>query len=572
MDARQPEQPSSNRDWVEQELGGVRLGDVRLDRRLLNTATRMADRPTATNPQRLDWDELRGFYRVAHAPRAQLHLLQEFHRLRTRQRMGACPNRVLIVHDTTELDFTDHPAVHADLGPIGTGAGVGLLQHNSVAFDPEGKQLLGLVYQQLAKRRPRPADETRAERASRANKESRLWLEGIRGVGLAPAGKRWIHVCDRGADFFEAMQLALDQRQEFLIRIRQDRRVKVFGVDEETEQEREQVQSLQQSIREIVSATTRVVEVASRGGRPAREVTVQVGWRPVVLQPPQPDGLRRGLRPLSVTLIRVWEEGVDVARGVAAVAKAAVKTAEMAVKTAEMAVKTTEAAVQAAKRKAAREQAMAAVVLLQAEVVAAKAAVVAANAEAKAAVAQVESYLDWWLATNGPIDSAADAERAVSDYEWRWPVAEEYHKVEKSGLRIESQRFESYAPLVAALAILAVVAIRVLQLRYARDSQPEADAQTIATPEEIDLVGRATKRAGRVLTVKQFVDAVARLGGHLGRKGDGPPGWGTLWRGYQRLKDMLLGAELMHETADREGAPRDPPERQSARRGAPESR
>lgn len=572
MNAEQPEQPSSNRDWIEQELGEVSLGDARLDRRLLEIATRMADQPTATNPQRLDWNELRGFYRVVHAPRAQLHILQEPHRLLTRERMSACPQRVLIVHDTTELDFTAHPAIHADLGPIGNGAGVGLLQHNSVAFDPEGKQVLGLVFQQVVKRRPRPANETCSQRACRANKESQLWLDGIRGVGLAPPDKRWIHVCDRGGDFLEAMQLAVDQRQEFLIRIHQNRRVKVFEVDEETEQEQVQLQTLHEAIREIVPATTKVVEVASRGGRPAREATVQVGSCPVVLQPPQPDGLRRGLRPLPVTLIRVWEEGVDVAREAAAVAKAAVKTAEATVKTAEAAVQAAEAVVKTAKRKAAREQATATVVSLQAEVVAAKAVVVAANVEKKAAVAQVETYLDWWLATNSPIDSVADTVQAVSDYEWRWPVAEEYHKVEKSGLRIESQRFESYGPLVAALAILAVVAIRVLQLRYARDSQPEADAQTIATPEEIELVGRATKRAGKVLTVKQFVDAVARLGGHLGRKGDGPPGWGTLWRGYQRLKDMLLGAELMRETADGEGAPRDPPGRQGTRRGDPEAR
>lgn len=67
MDAAKP---TGNRDWVEQELGEVRLGDARLDRRLLETATRMADRPTATNPQRLDWNELRGLYRVAHTPRA----------------------------------------------------------------------------------------------------------------------------------------------------------------------------------------------------------------------------------------------------------------------------------------------------------------------------------------------------------------------------------------------------------------------------------------------------------------------------------------------------------------------
>ena len=29
MNTEQPEQPTSNRDWIEQELGGVNLGDAR---------------------------------------------------------------------------------------------------------------------------------------------------------------------------------------------------------------------------------------------------------------------------------------------------------------------------------------------------------------------------------------------------------------------------------------------------------------------------------------------------------------------------------------------------------------
>ena len=558
-------QPTSNRDWVEQELGEVRLGDARLDRRLLETATRMADRPTATNTQRLDWNELRGLYRVAHAPRAQPNILQETHRLRTRQRMDACPGRVLLVHDTTELDFTSHPAAHHCLGPIGTGGGFGFLQHNSLAFDPEGKQILGLAFQQLVKRKPQPEGETRDERARRADKESRLWLEGIRGIGLAPAAARWIHVCDRGGDFFEAMQLVRERHQEFLIRIHQDRRVVVTGVDEETEEELEVMQSLHATIRGITSAATKVVTVASRGGRPAREVKVQIGSRPAILQPPQPDGARRGLRPLQVTPIRVWEEGVEEARAAAASAKAAARAAEQTAKAAEKTAKAAETAVAAAKEKEAWDEALAESVAAREAAGTAKAAAVVAKEKAKAAATRVARYLDWWLGTNGPIETVADVERAVSDYEWRWPVAEEYHEVEKSGLKIESQRFESYGPLAAALAILAVVAIRVLQLRYARDSHPEASAETIATPEEIEMAGRATRRIGRVLSVKQFVDAVARLGGHLGRKGDGPPGWATLWRGYQRLKDMLLGAELMRETAggdpsDDENTPRDSPD------------
>lgn len=137
-------------------------------------------------------------------------------------------------------------------------------------------------------------------------------------------------------------------------------------------------------------------------------------------------------------------------------------------------------------------------------------------------------------------------------------MAEEYHKVEKSGLRIEAQRFETAAALTAALAILAVAAVRLLQLRYARDEQPDADASEAATPEEIEMAAKATNFPGPTMTVKQFVDCVARLGGTLGRKCDGPPGWMSLWRGRQRLADLLLGQRFSQTTTEFEPKHNDP--------------
>jgi hypothetical protein len=518
----------SNRGWVEQEFAGVSLGDCRRDARLREAATAMLDRPTASNPQRLDWNELRAFYRVANGPRATLDNVQGGHRQRTRERMAATAGRVLVVHDTTELDFTAHPAVHGQLGPVGGGGGVGLLQHNSLAFDPEGKRVLGLVHQQLECRRPRPAGETRQERAWRPDKESRLWLGGIRGVGRCPPGCRWVDVCDRGADYFEAMGESRRQGHEFLIRIRQDRRVRVPGVDEGTGAAADEGQSLHEAVAGIAAAATKAVAVAGKGGRPGREAEVHVGYRAVRLQPPQPDGARRGLTSLPVTLIRVWEPGAVEARAAADEAKRSAERRRREVKAAA-----------AAAAAAGPGQAEA-----QAELARRRGRWAEAQEAAQAATRRQNEYLDWWLATDSPVGSAADALRAVSDYEWRWPVAEEYHKAEKSGLRIEGQRFETRRALTAALAIIAVVAVRLLQLRYARDERPEAAAETVATPAEIDLVAKATKSPGPAMTVQEFVDRVARLGGYLGRTGDGPPGWQSLWRGYQRLTDLLLGQEL----------------------------
>ncbi|NGX60032.1 MAG: hypothetical protein KR126chlam3_01194, partial [Chlamydiae bacterium] len=45
-------------------------------------------------------------------------------------------------------------------------------------------------------------------------------------------------------------------------------------------------------------------------------------------------------------------------------------------------------------------------------------------------------------------------------------------------------------------------------------------------------------------TVRDFWRCLARLGGFIGRKSDGEPGWQTIWAGYRVLQDMLLGASL----------------------------
>jgi hypothetical protein len=38
--------------------------------------------------------------------------------------------------------------------------------------------------------------------------------------------------------------------------------------------------------------------------------------------------------------------------------------------------------------------------------------------------------------------------------------------------------------------------------------------------------------------------ALAALGGHLGRTGDGPPGWQTRWLGLRSLRLLVEGVRL----------------------------
>ena len=85
---------------------------------------------------------------------------------------------ILILHDTTTLDFSTHHALQGK-GPVGDGDGTGFLQHNSLAFRPDGGRLLGLVHQQFTVRQPAPDRESAAARKSRQGRESLLWSEGI---------------------------------------------------------------------------------------------------------------------------------------------------------------------------------------------------------------------------------------------------------------------------------------------------------------------------------------------------------------------------------------------------------
>jgi hypothetical protein len=458
--------------WAEGEFGLVPQLEKRLRERLVEAAATLAERPDGSLPQHFDWAELKGFYGLIHKMADTPERLQAIHRERTRQRMTR-PEPVLNIHDTTQLDFTEHAVVRDLLGPVGDDGGCGFIQHNSLAIDPSGPRVLGLIFQQTFVRDKAPADETRGQRQDRAARESARWAAGIRGIGPAPAGTCWVDICDRESDFFEPMAVSRMLGHHFLIRLCQNRRVQALAAEATAD---EAATHLLEAARRLPPAAQDVVSIASRGGRPARQARVQLASTRLLVAAPVKDKKWKGHPPLAVTVLRVWEPEPPAG----------------------------------------------------------------------------QEALEWILGTDLSVGSPADLLRYRDWYALRWPTAEEYHKVEKTGLGIEKVRFETRGRLLAVLALLSVVAVRVLDLRWRRDADPEADARTIATPQEIEVVIKATKHRGTRLTVQAFVDGVAKLGGYLGRKGDGPPGWRSLWRGYQRLADMLLGVELLAASGSQE--------------------
>jgi hypothetical protein len=155
----------------------------------------------------------------------------------------------------------------------------------------------------------------------------------------------------------------------------------------------------------------------------------------------------------------------------------------------------------------------------------------------------VEEPLEWILWCSVPTQTLAEGLERRNWYSTRWLV-EVYHHIQKNGCSQEERRFETAEAMSVCLALLSAVAVRVFQLRNALETQPEAPAAQVATPTEIAIIRRTSKHKGRRFTVRNFVHGVAKLGGFVGRKSDGDPGVQTLWRGYQRLQDILEGYEL----------------------------
>jgi hypothetical protein len=150
--------------------------------------------------------------------------------------------------------------------------------------------------------------------------------------------------------------------------------------------------------------------------------------------------------------------------------------------------------------------------------------------------------LEWVLYTDQRTETLEEALDGAMDYGTRFLI-EEFHKGLKTGLNAEELQLETAHRLFAAIAVMSIVALRLLDLRELGRAVPEAPAKvTGLSVLELELLSLAVNRT--LPTVASVLLAVGRLGGHMNRRRDGMPGWITLWRGMKVLRLMVRGAEL----------------------------
>jgi hypothetical protein len=448
----------------EVNFGGAVLGDARRTARLIQLADEIAAHPEGSLPQKLaDPGSYQAMYRLCKSRHVTHAAVLEPHRQSTLEKMRACEQTTLVIHDTTELDYTSRTMLRDQLGQIGDGGGRGYECHNSLAVVAETRELLGLANQILHHRADVPKRESVAAKREREDRESLLWLRGSQSVGYPPAGRQWVDVCDRGADTFEFLDDEDRRHRSYVVRSNYNRAILTGHGDAAGE---EHSFLLHDYMRSQEAIGGRAVFVPGGHGRKARWAKCLISVVAVRIVAPHVKRGQHRSEPLCVWAVRVWE--ID-------------------------------------------------------------------------APADVTEPLEWLLLTNVPTANLVESVERIQWYESRW-IIEDFHKAQKTGCGIESLQFDSIDRLEPMIALLSVAAVTLVNLREAARQEETATEPAVAYVPLIHVAVLSVwrYRERRVdLTVREYIMALARLGGHQNRKSDGAPGWITLWRGWNKLMQMV---------------------------------
>jgi hypothetical protein len=160
--------------------------------------------------------------------------------------------------------------------------------------------------------------------------------------------------------------------------------------------------------------------------------------------------------------------------------------------------------------------------------------------------------VEWLLLTTRSIATTDEALERLTWYTLRWGI-EVWHKVLKSGCRIEKIQLETADRLVRCLTLYSVIAWRILYATMLARAVPDAPCSALLDDAEWQgLYGRIHRVARAPTTppsLAQAVGWIAKLGGFQGRKGDGDPGVTVMWNGFQRLVEIAEMYRILHQDA-----------------------
>ncbi|MDE2876556.1 MAG: IS4 family transposase [Gemmatimonadota bacterium] len=156
------------------------------------------------------------------------------------------------------------------------------------------------------------------------------------------------------------------------------------------------------------------------------------------------------------------------------------------------------------------------------------------------------SPIRWLLFTTLPANTLEDCRTVVGYYAQRWRI-EDWHRILKSGCKVEELENRSADRLARAVAINLVIAWRIHLMTLLGRDHPELSPDILFSKLEIKALKAfaARQRYAPPDTLAGAVLTMARIGGHIHRTRGPPPGTKVIWRGYATLVEWCIGHELM---------------------------
>jgi hypothetical protein len=152
--------------------------------------------------------------------------------------------------------------------------------------------------------------------------------------------------------------------------------------------------------------------------------------------------------------------------------------------------------------------------------------------------------LCWRLYSSEPAETFAQARQVAEDYAQR-PQIEVFHKAWKSGCRVEERRQQDPQNLQRMGQILAFIAVRLVQLSQLAHAQPNASCEPLLERPAWQCLWQSVEPQKPLPknppSCQWTIQALGRLGGFQDTKRTGRIGWQTIWHGYRRLQERLLG-------------------------------
>jgi hypothetical protein len=207
---------------------------------------------------------------------------------------AAAGRHVLLIEDTSEINYQAKSKRKRGLGKVGNGSDVGLFVHPALAVDAADGSILGLAGATIWRRRT--AKQANYQCLPIEDKESYRWLATAKAARQAlVATTQCTVIADREADIYEVLARVPDERTHVLVRAHHDRALTVKGG------------RLFAAIAGWSEAGRLSFKMPARPGRPARQVNLAVRFGKVTLRQPRPGADKRDPRQITINVVEARE-------------------------------------------------------------------------------------------------------------------------------------------------------------------------------------------------------------------------------------------------------------------------